>query len=148
MMPMPIIYLITGIPGSGKTTLAKQLAERHNATVHSYDDMPGANARAGMDGSVKQAWLQVIREMLQSGESVICDSLNLTVAERMELLSTVADIPCEKVLYMKLVPLETCLRRNREREARLPDFVIEQAAQKMEMPGERETWDKIFVSSE
>lgn len=142
---MTTIHLISGIPGSGKTTLAHELAEQHNATVHSYDDMPGANTKASMDGSVKQTWLQAIREDLQSGKSVICDGLNLTVAERKELLATVADIPCEKVLYVKIVPLEICLQRNRERQARLPDFVIEQSARKMEAPTKDEGWDKIFV---
>ena len=81
---------------------------------------------------------------LQSGKSVICDRLHLTVADRMELLSCVSDIPCKKILCVKSVPLETCLRRNRERDARLPDFVIEQAATKIEPPTE-DGWDKIYV---
>lgn len=142
---MTTLHFISGIPGSGKTTLARELAQQHNATVHSYDEMPGANTRTSMDGSVKQAWIQAIREDLQAGKSVICDGLNLTVAERKELLSYVADISCKKVLCVKVVPLETCLQRNREREARLPDFVVEQAAQKMEAPTKEEGWDKIYV---
>ena len=112
---MTTLYLLSGIPASGKTTLAHQLAEQHNATVHSYDELPGANTKASMDGSLKQTWLQTIHADLQNGKSVICDGLNLTVAERKELLSYVADVPCEKVLHMKVVPLEVCLQRNRER---------------------------------
>lgn len=142
---MTIIYIISGIPGSGKTTLTRQLAEQYNATVHSYDALPGANINISMDGSVKQAWLQEIREDLQSDKNVICDGLNLTVAERKELLAQFADIPCKKVLYVKIVPLETCLQRNREREARLPDFVVEQSAQRMEAPAKDECWDEIYV---
>ena len=145
---MITIYLISGIPGSGKTTLAHQLAEQHNATVHSYDELPNANTKASMDGSVKQVWLQAIREDLQTGKSVICDGLNLTVAERKEFLSTFADIPCKKVLFVKIVPLETCLQRNREREARLPDFVVEQSAERMEAPTKDEGWDAIYLSRE
>ena len=145
---MTTLYLLTGIPGSGKTTLAHQLAEQHSATVHSYDELSGANTKASMDGSVKQAWLTAIREDLQAGKSVICDGLNLTVTERKELLATFADIPCKKILYVKIVPLETCLQRNRERKARLPDFVVEQSAQKMEAPTKDEGWDAIYLSRE
>lgn len=145
---MIAVYVLSGIPGSGKTTLAHQLAEQHNSTVHSYDDLPGSNTRASMDGSVKQTWLVSIREDLQAGKSVICDGLNLTVAERKELLSYVADVPCEKILVVKIVPLETCLQRNRERKARLPDFVVEQSAQKMEAPTKDEGWDAIYLSCE
>lgn len=145
---MTTLYLLSGIPGSGKTTLAHQLAEQHNAIVHSYDELPGANTKASMDGSVKQAWLASIREDLQAEKSVICDGLNLTVAERKELLSYVADIPCEKILVVKIVPLETCLQRNRERQARLPDFVVEQSAERMEPPTKDEGWDAIYLSRE
>ena len=142
---MTTLNLISGIPGSGKTTLARELAQKHNAIVHSYDEMPNANTKASRDGSVKQAWIQNIREDLQSGKSVICDGLNLTVTDRKELLARFADIPCQKFLHMKVVPLEICLQRNRERQARLPDFVVEQAAQKLESPTEEEGWNKIYV---
>ena len=145
---MTTLNLISGIPGSGKTTLARELAQKHNATVHSYDEMPNANTKAAMDGSVKLAWIQNIREDLQSGKSVICDGLNLTVVERKELLAQFADIPCQKFLHMKVVPLEICLQRNRERKARLPDFVVEQAAQKMEAPAKEEGWDEIYLYKE
>lgn len=145
---MTTLYLLSGIPGSGKTTLAHQLAKQYNATVHSYDDLPGSNTKASMDGSVKQAWLQAIHADLQNGKSVICDGLNLTVAERKELLSYVADIPCEKILVVKIVPLETCLKRNRERKARLPDFVVEQSVERMEAPTKDEGWDAIYLSRE
>jgi tRNA uridine 5-carbamoylmethylation protein Kti12 len=138
-------YVLSGIPGSGKTTLARQLAEQDNAVIHSYDDMPGANTRDSMDGSVTQAWLQAIHKDLKEGKSVICDGINLTVMHRKEILSHVADIPCKKVLAVKVVPLETCLQRNRERQARLPDFVIEQAARLLEAPAKDEGWDRIFV---
>lgn len=139
-------FLISGIPGSGKTTLAHQLAQQHNATVHSYDALPGANTKESMDGSVKRAWLEAIHADLKSGKSVVCDGLNLTVEERQEVLSAVADIPCKKVLIVKVVPLETCLQRNAQRTARLPDFVLEQSARKLEPPTPDEGWDEILIS--
>lgn len=138
-------YVLSGIPGSGKTTLARQLAEQDNAAVHSYDNLPEANTKASMDGSVAQAWFQEIHKDLEEGKSVICDGINLTVTQRKEILSRIADIPCEKVLCFKIVPLETCLQRNRERQRRLPDFVIEQSSQKIEAPTEDEGWDRILV---
>lgn len=142
---MATIYIMSGIPASGKTTLANKLAEQHNAIVHSYDDMLMANTKQSMNGEVKRAWLDGMKSDLLAGRSVVCDGLPLTVKERKELLSNFADIPCEKVLVMKVVPLEICLKRNRERQRRLPDFVIEQSAQKMEAPTKDEGWDKILV---
>lgn len=145
---MTKLLVISGIPGSGKTTLANKLAVQYDAQICSYDSLPNANTKEGMDGSVKQLWIQEIRGALQSGKSVICDRLHLTVADRNELLSSVADITCEKVLYVKMVPLETCLQRNRERQNGLPSFIIGQAAQKMEAPTKGEGWDAIHLNYE
>lgn len=136
-------YILSGIPGSGKTTLAKELADQHKAFRLSYDDMPGANTKA--DGSIMEAWLRAICDTLQKGNSVVCDGLILTAADRRKLLSAVADIQCRKVLVYKDVPVDLCLQRNRQREARLPDFVITQAAAKLEPPKAGEGWDEIYV---
>lgn len=148
MITMTNFYVMTGIPGSGKTTLAKRLAEQHNAIVHSYDDMLGANTKHSMGGEVKKLWIEKMRSDLLTGRSVFCDGLPLTVAERKELLAQFADIPCKKVLIVKIVPLEICLQRNQERHKRLPDFVVEQAARKLEPPAKDEGWDKIYMYSE
>jgi tRNA uridine 5-carbamoylmethylation protein Kti12 len=139
------LYLLSGIPGSGKTTLAHELAGRNGAVVRSFDDMDGANTMENSDGSVKREWLRLIRADLIAGKNVVCDSLNLASKDRLEVLSAVSGIPCRKVLAFKVVPLNTCLERNAKREARLPDFVIEQAAQRIEPPTDAEGWDEITV---
>lgn len=141
-------YVLCGIPGSGKTTLGNQLAQQHNAVVRSYDDLPGANTKSGMDGNVTRTWLQAIRTDLEAGRSVVCDGINLTGPERKEILSHIADIPCKKVLAVKVIPLEICLQRNAKREARLPDYVLEQAARRLEPPTPEEGWDEIYISRE
>ena len=136
---------MTGIPGSGKTTLAHKLGEQCDAIVHSYDDMLMANTKHSMSGNVKRAWIQNMRDDLLQGHNVVCDGMPLTIKDRLELVAAFADIPCEKILCIKTVPLDICLQRNRERQRRLPDFVIEQAAQKLEMPINNEGFDEIYV---
>ena len=142
---MTSIYVLCGIPGSGKTTLAQELANRHGAVLRSYDDMPGANTRESMDGSVTREWLNIIHADLMAGKSVVCDGMNLTSKDRLEVLSAISDIPCRKVLAFKFVPIDTCIKRNAQRHGRLPYFVIEQAAQKMEPPTGEECWDEIIT---
>ena len=142
---MLTLCVIAGIPGSGKTTLAQKLAEQYGAIVHSYDAIPGANTKASMNGSVKRAWTKAMHDDLRSGKNVVCDGINLTVKDRKEMLSAFADIPCKRVLVGKNVPLEICLQRNRERQSRLPDFVVKQAARLFEPPDKSEGWDEVIV---
>lgn len=145
---MTTMFLLSGIPGSGKSTLAHQLSEQHNAVVHSYDDIPGANVAESMGCDLRSSWLCAIKDDLEIGKSVVCDGVNLTTKERSEVLAVISCIPCKKVLIVKAVPLEICLQRNATRNARLPSFVLEQAARKIEPPTKEECWDEILISKD
>lgn len=144
---MKIFYLVAGIPGSGKSTLSQKLAKEKNAVICSFDNLPGAGTKAVMDGSVTKLWLQNIRFNLEQGNIVIGDNLNLTKESRKKVLDFISDIDCKKILYIKSVPLETCLARNSSRENRLPDFVLKQASRMYEEPSFDEGWDEILLDS-
>ena len=81
---------------------------------------------------------------LRNGHSVVCDSTNLTSDSRKWVTQRL--VSCKKVLIVKVVPLETCLQRNARRQARLPDFVVTQAAQRLEAPTPEEGWEEIRIS--
>lgn len=141
---MTTLYLICGIPGSGKTTLAHQLAQQHNAKIHSYDNIPNARQNSDRDGIIKKQWIEAMNADLRNGHSVVCDSTNLTSDSRKWVTQRL--VSCKKVLIVKVVPLETCLQRNARRQARLPDFVVTQAAQRLEAPTPEEGWEEIRIS--
>lgn len=88
-------------------------------------------------------WADIAND-LQNGHSVVCDDLHTKLKWRKGLLSVVADIPCKKVLVVMTTPLEECLRRNANRERKLPDFVVENIYAKYEPPIYEEGWDEII----
>lgn len=141
---MQKLYVLCGSPASGKTTLSAQLAEQYNAIVHSYDDLPMANTRQSLDGSVKKVWIENMKSDLMSGHSVVCDGMNLTSKDRIEMLNSFSSADCEKVLLVLRPELEVCLQRNAQRDAKLPNFVVEQAYQMYEHPTVDELWDAII----
>lgn len=141
----PTIYVLLGLPGSGKTTLAHHIANKYGATIQSYDDVPGANNMGYSFKKVKEDWVSNIRNDLLQGQNVVIDGLLLYSKDRVEMLSALDDIDCVKFLLYKQVPVEICLERNRGREARLPDFIIQQSARKLEPPSKDEGWDQIFL---
>ena len=142
---MTTCYVLCGSPGSGKSTLAHQLAEQYNATVHSYDDIPNAWGNRDIDGSFYKQWMDSIKADLQNGNSVVCDSTALTSINRREMLKEISEFDCEKILIVKVVPVEVCVQRNKGRFREVPEYQIELSARLLEPPTKDEGWDKIYV---
>lgn len=139
-------YVLCGIPGSGKTTLAKQLAEQHNAIVHSYDDIPNAWGNRDIDGMFQKQWMDNLKADLRSGNSVVCDSTALTSMSRKWILQELAGIDCTKILVVKVVPVDECLRRNKGRFREVPEEQIQLTARLLEAPTPDEGWNQILIS--
>lgn len=136
---MNTLYVMCGIPGSGKSTLSKRIADDYDVTRFSLDEM----------GYVRQFKLiPHIVEVLERGESVVADSLYTKLQWRTELLDAVKDIECRRVLICMDTPLCVCLQRNRGRKNPLPDFVIEHQFEKYEKPALEEGWDEIIYVKE
>lgn len=138
---MMFLIVLSSPSGSGKTYLAKILAERYRAEYLSFDDM---KLRSHSDMTVK------ITQYLNEGKNVIADSLYDRVTQREELLQAVSKYSCRKVLYHLTTSLEECLLRNARREgkARLPDWVIESIYKTFENPTLSEGWDEIIIVKE
>lgn len=133
---MITLYVFCGAPGSGKSTLSKQLAEEHDAERISFDERHYARHKE---------MIPPIVEALANGKSVVADSLFVYAKERKLILDAVKGIPCRKVLVRMSTPLEECLRRNANRQNRLPDFVVETFYESLEQPTPDEGWDEIII---
>lgn len=89
--PGPVLYLLTGLPFSGKSTLAKKLAEALQIQVLSYDfdiyqhykhTVPADISRAKEFDLIQAIAREYLCALLERGESVIYDDLNLEVSDR------------------------------------------------------------------
>ena len=142
------LFLLCGVPASGKTTYSKQLAEEHNAVRHSYDDMPNARVHDyKLSQEVHRQWLENIKNDLLNGRSVVADNTSLNVEFRMKFLSELSNIPCKKVLIIMDTPIDVCISRNSQRQGveRVPDNAIKMAHYFYEKPSPFEMWDEIKV---
>ena len=136
---MNTLYVMCGIPGSGKSTLSKRIADDYDVTRFSLDEM----------GYVRQFKLiPHIVEVLKRRESVVADSLYTKTQWRTELLEAVKDIECKRVLVYMNTPLDVCIQRNRGRKKPLPDFVVEHQFEQFEKPTLEEGWDEIIYVKE
>lgn len=133
------LYVMCGVPGSGKSTFSRKLAEEQGLERFSFDEMKCFRLEEFMRPAIKA---------MQEGKNVILDTTNLRVNVRKKVLQYVEEIPCRKVVVYMDTPLEQCLYRNAHRETRLQDCIIESIYRSLQKPTLEEGWDEIIYVKE
>lgn len=125
---MPTAILGIGIPGSGKTTYLKALAERQNALYVCPDDtrelLTGDPGNQTMNREVWEIVYYSVGHALYNGIDVIIDSTNTKVGDRKRLVEHCSANATMIIGVWFTVPLSVCLTRNSERERVVPPRAI------------------------
>lgn len=131
---MSFLFVMCGCPASGKTTLSKKISEQYDAERYSFDEM-GCYTHAELIPHIKTA--------LKSGKSVVVDSTYSREKVRSDLLDSLANIECRKILVVMTTPLDLCISRNERRPNNIPRFMVEAIYDSMQAPALSEGWDEI-----
>ncbi len=144
-----------GIPGSGKTTALKPLAERYSYKYISPDDVRAELTGTATDQSKnKEVWEEVytrVAKELESGETVVFDATFARENERKDFIKFAREHGAEKVQgIFASVPLEVADERNNSRERVVPRYAMERMDKMIqEHPPEIEDgFDSIFEINE
>jgi predicted kinase len=139
------LILVCGLPGAGKTTLAKELADERSAIRFSPDEwmedlgisLFDKKVRAGLE---KRFW-KLSQELLSNGQSVALEYGFWGHAEREEMRKGARQLNVAVELYYLDVPLNE-LRQRLERRGMEGDNVIkdqlEDFAKQFQTPDEAE----------
>ncbi|HPJ16651.1 MAG TPA: ATP-binding protein [Candidatus Woesebacteria bacterium] len=146
------LYILCGIPFSGKTTLAKRLAEKLGFTRIDLDEVKfelfNPNIldveidQSGWDRVYQEMYLR-IKQVLENGETVVHDTGNFTKAER-DLVKKIADqLNIETTTIFVDIPKEEALKRLLENRITKKRFDVDMAdfestTKEMEPPTEDE----------
>lgn len=136
---MQEIHILSGLPGSGKTTWAKEYIEIHPDTFHLSRDEMRANTREELKSNeyfpVSQAvewqgWTDNINACIKAGVSVIIDQTTLGEGSLVKLLKAII-VPEEStiIVHLFLTSLAACQFRNGFREGF--EYVPPETIQKM-----------------
>jgi predicted kinase len=127
---MSKLIIMSGIPGSGKTTLAKRLCEEYGAVRVSRDDIRMSMLTEDMryfdvEKSVYKRFIYEIRRNLDDGKTVIADATHNTTKSIGKVFDEFYDCGFIGIIYMD-TPLDTCLARNNGRTGRfkVPESAI------------------------
>lgn len=141
----PKLYMLIGLPSSGKSTYAKTL----DGTIFSSDalraEMWGNEATQGDNQVLFTELHRRIKDCLRSGQNAIYDACNIDYKKRMAFLKELTHIDCEKICIFIAVPYEECIKRNKERDRVVPEYVIERMYKNFTAPYWYEGWDNIRI---
>ena len=137
-MNRPILILLVGIPGSGKTTYANKYIEINPNTVHLSSDriraeLWGSEATQGDNNEVFSLMQSRAIESLNNGQSVIYDATNITRRDRACIISQ-----CPKFAKIEAhivwAPIEVCIERDAARERTVGKEVIDRMLKRFQSP--------------
>lgn len=149
---VPTMYMMQGLPGSGKTTAANALAENYDGEIHVHSSDAIRKELFG-DESVQDKPQMVFNELhkriknnLRNGISTIYDATNIDGKFRRAFLEELKMIPCRKVNMCIVTPYEDCLNFNKNRERVVPEYVIRDRYMHWQPPSYQEGFDEIKLS--
>lgn len=136
---MAMLVVSIGLPASGKSSLAKQLAgQLENARVISTDAI---RAQLFGDEIIQGPWVEIERELQRQFESLVAlegrspgndsrmvaiyDATNAQRLHRQEAIALGRSCGFTPIIGLWVAtPVEVCLERNRRRGRQVPDEVI------------------------
>lgn len=146
---MTKLFLMIGLPASGKSTLAEQIAKSEDAEIVSSDnirkELYGDENIQGDNNKVFRILQERIINGLKNNKNMIYDATNISYKTRMAFLQRLNKLEVEKIAIMVATPYEDCLIRNSQRERKVPEEVIKRMYNNFYVPQYFEGFDDIQI---
>ena len=148
-MNRPKLIILCGIPGSGKTTYAKNYIEQNTNTIHLSSDviraeLYGDESTQGNPADVFSLMQKRAIEALNNGKDVLYDATNITRKDRASIIGVCpkfAKIEC----HIIWAPIEVCIERDSKRDRTVGKEVIDRMLKRFHAPYDDEGIDEIQI---
>ncbi len=146
-MTKPILAVMVGISGSGKSTYANGLKTSLNAQLVETDairlELTGSAEDQSQNGRVFGVAKKRVRDYLSQGKNVIIDATSLSVKDRKDWIEIAKETSAEARAYFIDTPVDVCKAQNAKRSRKVPEWVIDKQANKLHTPTKAEGFDAI-----
>ena len=145
---MAKLFMMVGIPASGKSYVSEKIAKRENAVIYSSDIV---RQKLSMDPSsdlqnirLFDIMYDMIRQELANGNNVVLDSTNTYRKYRKPFLQSLTkDTEVTGVLLMRQI--ENCLKANSERINSIDESVIRMMYEEYDIPLYEDGYDRFEI---
>lgn len=152
---MQELVMLIGLPGSGKSYLAKKFARQDGGQVFSSDEtrreLFGDENVQDNPALVFEILHNRIYDYFKSGgERAFYDATNISSRRRKAFLNSLASrkINVIKTCYVAATSLETCIERDAARERTVGEKVILKMMFRFCIPSRSEGWDNLYCFPE
>ena len=148
----PLLIVMVGLPGSGKSTKAEELKEKYGFKVFSSDKIRGElygdeNCQVN-HGRVFGTLYGRMNRALQNGENCILDATNANRKDRKGAFRQVQDVGnYDVVAYVVTTNVEECIKRDSGRDRTVGPDVVKRYADKFTMPSSDEGFKDVFIDN-
>lgn len=145
---MKVIYTV-GIPGSGKSHFAKELAKKEKALILSSDEIRHelyGDSTIQKSRIIYRVLYERLNEYIKNGQSVIVDATNIDRERRMFSLNKLKGIQAE--CYYFDTPFDICMKRNQKRKRTVDYRILEKNRKDFQFPMLGEGFDDIHIVHE
>lgn len=148
----PILVVMVGIPGSGKSTIANELSKQYGMRVFSSDKIREEfYGDANIQGDAMKVFGTLYYRMskaLQSGQDCIFDATNVNKKDRSGVFKRIhCDTEYDVVAYVVMTNVDECIRRDALRDRHATEAVIQKFVNKFTMPSAEEGFDDVFINN-
>jgi len=146
------LYIAVGLPGSGKSTYAKNFIKDKDIEYLSSDSLRAVYGKSEEDQTVTPLVFGHIKrkvdEFLKDGKNVLVDATSVNRRERTDYITTAKKYGAKVVVLVFKMDRQGLIDRNKKRGEQggrvVPDFVIDKMLAKYEEPSTSEGIDEII----
>jgi len=146
---MGTFYMMVGLPASGKSTKAKEIASNIGAILVESDnyrkELYGNESIQGDNHKLFQIIQDDVIRHLKNGHSVIMDATNTSRKRRVSFLQKINKLDVGKVCVFMATSIPLCMEYNNDRDRKVPVDVIMRYWKTFNIPLYTEGWDFIDV---
>lgn len=143
----PTITMLCGLPASGKSTWAKDNADKLNAEIHSSDklreELYGDESIQGDSVKLFEELHRRMKKSLEEGSNVIYDATNISKKRRVHFNKEFIKYNREVVYFD--THYEICVINDRERKRTVGKDVLTKMFKALQIPTYAEGWNNINI---